>query len=58
MNKQELIESKIREMNKRNMESVMEQINKKKNKNKNVMNDTEYAMNRELLEKAKSSLAK
>ena len=40
------------------MESVMEQINKKKNKNKNVMNDTEYAMNRELLEKAKSSLAK
>jgi hypothetical protein len=52
------IESKIREMNKRNMESVMEQINKKKNKNKNVMNDTEYAMNRELLEKAKSSLAK
>ena len=33
-------------------------INKKKNKNKNVMNDTEYAMNRELLEKAKSSLAK
>ena len=52
------IESKIREMNKRNMESVMEQINKKKNKNKNVMNDTEYAMNRELLEKAKSSLTK
>ena len=51
------IENKIREMNKRNMTSLMDQINKKKNKNKNAMNDTEYAMNRKLLEKAKTSLA-
>ena len=49
--------NKIREMNKRNMDSVMEQINKKKNK-KSGMSDVEYAMNRQILEKAKSSLAK
>lgn len=51
------IENKIREMNKRNMDSVMEKINKKKSKNKNKMNETEYAMNRKLLEKAKTALA-
>ena len=51
------IENKIKEMNKRNMDSVMEQINKKKNK-KNGMNDTEYAMNRNILEKAKASFVK
>ena len=51
------IERKIRIMNKRNLDLVMDQINKKKNK-KNCMSDTEYAMNRDLLEKAKSSLAK
>jgi hypothetical protein len=51
------IKNKIREMNKRNMDSVMEQINKKKNK-KSGMSDVEYAMNRQILEKAKSSLAK
>jgi hypothetical protein len=46
-------------MNKRNMDSVMEQINKKKKGNKKTaMNETEYAMNREILEKAKASLAK
>ena len=53
------INKKIREMNKRNMNSVMEQINKKKKGNKKTaMNETEYAMNREILEKAKASLAK
>ncbi len=53
------INKKIREMNKRNMDSVMEQINKKKKGNKKTaMNETEYAMNREILEKAKASLAK
>ena len=53
------IENKIKEMNKRNMDSVMEQINKKKKGNKKTaMNETEYAMNREILEKAKASLAK
>ena len=51
------IENKIRTMNKRNLDLVMEQINKRKNKKKG-MSDTEYAMNRELLEKAKASLAK
>ena len=56
---EKIIKSKIREMNKRNLESVMEQINKKKQNNKKErMNDTEYFMNREILEKAKSSLAK
>ena len=52
------INKKIREMNKRNMDSVMEQINKKKKNNKKGMNETEYAMNREILEKAKSYLDK
>ena len=52
------IKKKIREMNKRNMDSVMEQINKKKKNNKKGMNETEYAMNREILEKTKASLAK
>ncbi len=51
------IESKIRAMNKRNLDLVMEQINKKKKKN-NAMTDSEYAMNRELLQKAKESLSK
>ena len=51
------IENKIRTMNKRNLDLVMEQINKRKNKKKG-MSDTEYARNRELLEKAKASLAK
>ena len=53
------IETKIKEMNKRNMKSVMDQINKKKTMNKkNGMNDTEYAMNRNILEKAKASFVK
>ena len=52
------INKRIREMNKRNMDSLMEQINNKKKKNKKGMNETEYAMNREILEKAKASLAK
>ena len=51
------IGKRIKEMNKRNMNTLMEQINKKKNKNKDEMNETEYAMNRQLLEKAKDSLA-
>ena len=51
------IERKIRIMNKRNLDLVMEQINKKKNK-ESCMSDAEYAMNRDLLEKAKASLVK
>jgi hypothetical protein len=51
------IENKVRAMNKRNLDMVMEQIKKKKNK-KNNMSDTEYAMNRDLLKKAKASLSK
>jgi hypothetical protein len=51
------IGKRIKEMNKRNMNTLMEKINKKKNKNKDEMNETEYAMNRKLLEKAKISLA-
>ena len=51
------IERKIRIMNKRNLEQVMDQINKKKKK-KNAMSDTEYAMNREMLQRAKASLSK
>ena len=35
----------------------MEQINKKKSKKKNQMNDNEYAMNKKLLEKVRSTLS-
>ena len=47
------INTRIREMNKRNMNILMDQINKNRNKKKTGMNDTEYAMNRKLLEQAK-----
>ena len=51
------IRNRLRTMNKRNMNILMEQINKKKNQSENKMNDTEYAMNRKLLEKAKTAMA-
>lgn len=51
------IEQTIRAMNKRNLDMVMEQVKARKNKNKNKMNSTEYAMNRETLEKAKAMLS-
>ena len=47
------INTRIREMNRRNMNILMDQINKNRNKKKTGMNDTEYAMNRKLLEQAK-----
>ena len=51
------IQNKLRTMNKRNMKILMDQINKKKSKNKNNMSDNEYAMNKNLLEKAKVTLS-
>ena len=51
------IQNKLRTMNKRNMKILMDQINKKKSKNKNNMSDNEYAMNKDLLEKAKATLS-
>ena len=51
------IRNRLRTMNKRNMNILIEQINKKKNQSDNKMNDTEYAMNRKLLEKAKTAMA-
>ena len=51
------IQDKLRSMNKRNMNILMEQINKKKSKKKNQMNDNEYAMNKKLLEKVRSTLS-
>ncbi len=52
-----MINDKIKRMNKRNLESVMNQIKLRKEKkaNSNKMTDTEYAMNRDILEKAKAS---
>ena len=49
-----LIEKKIKLMNKKNLECLLNQIEqKKRSKSKNSsMNDNEYAMNREILEKA------
>ena len=51
------IQNKLRTMNKRNMKILMDQINKKRSKNKNNMSDNEYAMNKNLLEKAKATLS-
>ena len=50
------IENKIRNMNRKNLALLKEQMELKK-KQTNSMSDTEYAMNRETLEKAKMSLA-
>jgi len=52
------IESKIRAMNKRNLDLVLDQINKRKTNKKHTMTDTEYAMNRDILQKAKTTLSK
>ena len=51
------IQNKLRTMNKRNMKILMDQINKKRSKNENNMSDNEYAMNKNLLEKAKATLS-
>ena len=54
---QKSMENTIRTMNKRNLALLKEQIERKKNhKNPNTMTDAEYAMNRDILEKAKTSL--
>ena len=50
------IENRIRNMNKKNMALLKEQMELKR-KPTNSMTDAEYAMNREILEKAKMSLA-
>jgi len=52
------IETKIRAMNKRNLDLVLDQINKRKANKKHTMTDTEYAMNRDILQKAKTTLSK
>ena len=51
------IEQKIRAMNKRNLDLVMEQMRQRRKKNTG-MTDAEYAMNRETLQKAKETLSK
>ena len=51
------IEQKIRAMNKRNLDLVMEQMRQRRKK-KTGMTDSEYAMNRETLQKAKETLSK
>ena len=51
------IEQKIRAMNKRNLDLVMEQMRQRRKK-KTGMTDAEYAMNRETLQKAKETLSK
>ena len=54
-----IIDGKIKTMNKINQDSLIKQINEnsKKKKMKRNMSDAEYYMNRDLLEKAKASLA-
>ena len=46
----------IKEMNKRNLDSIMEQIKIRKEKKKQGMSLAEYAMNRDTLEKVKADM--
>ena len=46
----------IKDMNRRNLDSIMEQMRKRKEKKKQSMTNAEYAMNRETLEKAKAEM--
>ena len=50
-----IVEKKIKYMNRKNLESLMKQIDeKKRSKSKqNIMTDSEFSMNRDILEKAK-----
>jgi hypothetical protein len=48
----------IKEMNRRNLDSIMEQMKKRKEKKGQAMSNTEYAMNRETLEKVKEEMDK
>ena len=52
------IDAKIKAMNKRNLDKVMEQMRQKKQKKPCKMSDTEYAMNRLYLVKCKECLDK
>ena len=58
---EKIIDSKIKAMNKKNLDCLIKQMNensnKKNTKNKNNMTDAEFYMNRDLLEKAKESLS-
>ena len=56
---EKILDGKIRAMNKKNMDFLIKQMNEhsKKNNIKTKMNDTEYYMNKDLLEKAKTSLS-
>ena len=56
---EKIIDGKIRQMNKRNLDCLFKQIseNTNKKKNKKNMTDNEYYLNRELIEKAKASLS-
>ena len=59
MEDEKIIDGKIKKMNKINQDSLIKQINEnsKKKKMRKNMSDAEYYMNRDLLEKAKASLA-
>ena len=46
----------IKDMNRRNLDSIMEQMRKRKEKKNQSMTNAEYAMNRETLEKAKAEM--
>ncbi len=46
----------IKEMNKRNLDSIMEQMKKRKEKKNESMSMVEYAMNRDTLEKVKADI--
>ena len=48
----------IKEMNRRNLDSIMEQMKKRKMRKNESMTDAEYAMNREALEKVKNEMDK
>ena len=53
---EKIIEQKIRAMNQRHLDQLKAQFKNKKRNDKNRMTDTEYAMNRDTLLKAKATL--
>ena len=50
------IDKIIKNMNKRNLDTILEQMKKRKLNNKRSMSDVEFAMNSDMLQKAKNEI--
>ena len=56
MEEEKRINKIVRDMNRRNLDSIMEQIKKRKARKNQTMSSAEYAMNRDALEKARAEM--